>query len=80
MAVSFDPNKCIESVKLGQSLGHYFITSVAFGKGLCKSNLKTNSDIKKVIEKKKKSLMAASYLKLWLGGRPGGNINSLLVS
>ena len=51
--MSFDPNSCIGSVGLGWTLEHYFTTSVTFGEGLHKSNLKTNGDIKKEIERGK---------------------------
>jgi hypothetical protein len=44
---------CIGSVGLGLSFGHYSTTSVAFNESLSKSNLKTNGDIKKEIERTK---------------------------
>jgi hypothetical protein len=68
MSVSFDPNSCIESVRLFWTLGHYFKTSVAFGESLRKLNLKTNGGIKKRLKIIFFSLMAASYLKLFQTG------------
>jgi hypothetical protein len=65
MSLTFDPKSCIGFVRLGLILGHYLTTSVAFGESVCKSNLKTNGDINKGIEKTK---TVASYVKLFQNG------------